>query len=197
MTGQTVRRVAIIGGNRIPFARSNTAYSKLSNQDMLTESIRGLVVKYNLRGEQLGEVVAGAVIKHSRDFNLTREAVLSAGLAPETPCYDIQQACGTGLAAAIQVANKIALGQIEAGIAGGSDTTSDAPIAVSEGMRSVLLELNRAKTGKQRLSALSRLRHKHFVPLTPANKEPRTKMAMGDHCQVTSKEGNISREAQD
>ena len=197
MTGQTVRRVAIIGGNRIPFARSNTAYSKLSNQDMLTESIRGLVVKYNLRGEQLGEVVAGAVIKHSRDFNLTREAVLSAGLAPETPCYDIQQACGTGLAAAIQVANKIALGQIEAGIAGGSDTTSDAPIAVSEGMRSVLLELNRAKTGKQRLSARSRLRLKHFVPLTPANKEPRTKMAMGDHCQVTAKEWNISREAQD
>ena len=164
---------------------------------MLTETIRGLVVKYGLRGEQLGEVVAGAVIKHSRDFNLTREAVLSAGLAPETPCYDIQQACGTGLAAAIQVANKIALGKIEAGIAGGSDTTSDAPIAVSEGLHSILLDLNRAKSVKQRLSILTRLRPKDLVPLTPANKEPRTHMTMGDHCQVTAKQWHISCEAQD
>lgn len=197
MTVQKVRRVAIIGGNRIPFARSNSAYTHLSNQDMLTEAIRGLVVKYGLRGEQIGEVVAGAVIKHSRDFNLTRESVLSAGLAPETPCYDIQQACGTGLAAAIQVANKIALGQIDSAIAGGSDTTSDAPIGVSEGLRKILLEINRAKTGKQRLSALKALRPKHFIPLTPANREPRTNMAMGDHCQVTAKEWGITREAQD
>lgn len=197
MTGQTVRRVAIIGGNRIPFARSNSAYTQLSNQDMLTEAVRGLVVKFGLRGEELGEVVAGAVIKHSRDFNLTRESVLSAGLAPETPCYDIQQACGTGLAAAIQVANKIALGQIESGIAGGSDTTSDAPIGVSEGLRKILLEINRAKTGKQRLQALKAFRPKHLIPLTPANREPRTKMAMGDHCQVTAKEWGITREAQD
>ena len=197
MTGQTVRRVAIIGGNRIPFARSNSAYTQLSNQDMLTEAVRGLVTKFDLRGEQLGEVVAGAVIKHSRDFNLTREAVLSAGLAPETSCYDIQQACGTGLAAAIQVANKIALGQIESGIAGGSDTTSDAPIGVSEGLRKILLELNRAKTGKQRLQALKAFRLKHLIPLTPANREPRTNMAMGDHCQVTAKEWGITREAQD
>lgn len=197
MTGQTVRRVAIIGGNRIPFARSNSAYTQLSNQDMLTEAVRGLVVKFGLRGEELGEVVAGAVIKHSRDFNLTRESVLSAGLAPETPCYDIQQACGTGLAAAIQVANKIALGQIESGIAGGSDTTSDAPIGVSEGLRKILLEINRAKTGKQRLQALKAFRPKHLIPLTPANREPRTNMAMGDHCQVTAKEWGITREAQD
>ncbi len=197
MTGQTVRRVAIIGGNRIPFARSNTAYSNLSNQDMLTETIRGLVSKYGLRGERLGEVVAGAVIKHSRDFNLTRESVLSSGLAPETPCYDIQQACGTGLEAAILVANKIALGQIEAGIAGGTDTTSDAPVGLSEGLRKIFLELNRAKTGKQRWQAISKFRPRHLVPLAPANSEPRTKMAMGDHCQITAKEWNISREAQD
>lgn len=194
---QSIRRVAIIGGNRIPFVRSNTHYSLNSNQEMLTATLKGLVDRFNLNGEQLGEVVAGAVIKHSRDFNLTREAVLDSGLAPETPCYDIQQACGTGLEAAILVANKIALGQIEAGIAGGTDTTSDAPICHSEGMRKILLEVNRAKTLGQRLKPLTKIRPKHFIPLTPANKEPRTGLAMGDHCQITAKQWNISREDQD
>ncbi len=140
------RRVAIVGGNRIPFARSNTVYSTASNQDMLTAAIDGLVARYGLEGERLGEVVAGAVLKHSRDFNLTRESVLGSKLAPETPAYDLQQACDTGIQAAIAVANKIALGQIEVGIAGGTDTTSDAPIAVNERLRKILLEANRAKT---------------------------------------------------
>lgn len=191
------RPVAILGGNRIPFARSNTAYSKLSNQDMLTAAVRGLVDRYGLEGERLGEVVAGAVIKHSRDFNLTRETVLGSGLAPETPAYDIQQACGTGLEAAILVANKIALGQIEAGIAGGTDTTSDAPIGVSEGLRELLLDLNRAKTTAERLKIAARFRPKHLVPLTPENSEPRTGMSMGEHQQVTAHEWNIPREEQD
>ena len=123
------RRVAVLGGNRIPFARSNTVYATASNQEMLTAAIDGLVARFGLEGERLGEVVAGAVLKHSRDFNLTRESVLGSKLAPETPATDIQQACGTGLQAAIMVGNKIALGQIDVGVAGGSDTTSDAPIA--------------------------------------------------------------------
>lgn len=192
-----IRRVAIIGGNRIPFARSNTAYSKISNQELLTAAVRGLVDRYNLQGQRLGEVVAGAVIKHSRDFNLTRESVLSCGLAPETPAYDIQQACGTGLEAAILVANKIALGQIDVGIAGGTDTTSDAPIGVGEGLREILLDLNRAKTAGERLKIISRLRPKHLVPTIPENSEPRTGMSMGDHCQVTAHEWSIPREDQD
>ena len=194
---QGIRRVAVIGGNRIPFARSNTAYSKISNQELLTSALRGLVDRFNLDGMKMGEVVAGAVIKHSRDFNLTRESVLSCGLAPETPAYDIQQACGTGLEAAILVANKIALGQIECGIAGGTDTTSDAPIGVGEGLREILLDLNRAKTTKERLKILGRFRPSHLVPEIPENGEPRTGMSMGDHCQVTAKEWNIAREDQD
>lgn len=145
-TATTVRRVAIIGGNRIPFARSNTAYFGISNQQMLTAAIEGLSQRYELQDKQLGSVVAGAVMKHSRDFNLTREAVLGTTLHPHTPCFDIQQACGTGLQAVNVVANSIALGQIEVGIAGGVDTTSDAPIGVSEGLRKVLLNANRAKT---------------------------------------------------
>src|SRR5690606_28799647 len=197
MKSVSVRRVAVIGGNRIPFARSNTAYSQFSNQDMLTAALRGLVDRYNLQGEVLGEVVAGAVLKHSRDFNLTRESALSSGLAPETPAYDVQQACGTGLEAAILVANKIALGQIECGIAGGVDTTSDAPLAISEPLRQILLDLNRAKTNPERLKALSRFRPKHLVPLIPANSEPRTGLSMGGHCQITTKEWGIEREAQD
>ncbi|KEF31711.1 3-ketoacyl-CoA thiolase [Marinobacter nitratireducens] len=192
-----IRRVAIIGGNRIPFAKSNTVYSKISNQELLTSAIRGLVDRYGLEGMRMGEVVAGAVIKHSRDFNLTRESVLSSGLAPETSAYDIQQACGTGLEAAILVANKIALGQIECGIAGGTDTTSDAPIGVGEGLREILLDLNRAKTAKERLKILGRFRPGHLVPEIPENGEPRTGMSMGDHAQVTAHEWSIGREEQD
>ena len=140
------RRVAIVGGNRIPFARSNGPYAHASDQDMLTATLDGLVERFSLEGERLGEVVAGAVLKHARDRDLTREAVLGSKLAPETPAYDVQQACGTGLETTIAVANKIALGQIDAGIAGGVDTASDAPIAVNEDLRQILLDINRAKS---------------------------------------------------
>src|SRR5882757_8072081 len=194
---QTVRKVAILGGARIPFSRSNAAYSHKSNQDMLTAALRGLVDKYQLHGERLGEVAAGAVLKHSRDFNLTRECVLSSGLAPETPAYDVQQACGTGLEAAILVGNKIALGQIEAGIAGGVDTASDAPIALNEKLRKILLDANRAKTSGQKLAALTRIRPSMLVPAIPTNGEPRTRMSMGQHCEVMAKEWHIPREEQD
>jgi acetyl-CoA C-acetyltransferase len=193
-----VRRVAIIGGNRIPFARSNTAYATASNQDMLTFTLQGLIDRFNLHGERLGEVAAGAVIKHSRDFNLTRESVLSTTLAKETPAYDVQQACGTGLEAAILVANKIALGQIEVGIAGGVDTTSDAPIGVNERMRKILLEVNRGRTTGERIGALTKLRPQMFFkPLLPRNGEPRTGLSMGEHCELMAKRWAISREAQD
>lgn len=192
----TVRRVAIIGGNRIPFARSNGPYFTASNSDMLTAALDGLVERFNLQGKRLGEVVAGAVLKHSRDFNMTRECVLSTKLAPETPAYDIQQACATGLQSAFLVGNKIALGQIEVGIAGGVDTTSDAPIAVGDGVRKVLLELNIAKTGKDRLKALSKLNVKDLID-APSNGEPRTGLSMGEHQAITTLEWGITREDQD
>src|SRR3954470_3866719 len=143
MVANLPRRVVIVGGTRMPFARSGGPYATASNLDMLTVTIDGLVARFGLAGARLGEVVAGAVLKHSRDFNLTREAVLGSRLDPHTPAYDVQQACGTGLEAAVLLANKIALGQVEAGIAGGVDTTSDAPLAVNEDMRQALLELNR------------------------------------------------------
>ena len=149
-----LRRVAIIGGNRIPFARSNGPYATASNQAMLTAALEGLIERYNLHGLRMGEVAAGAVLKHSRDFNLTRECVLGSRLSPQTPAYDIQQACGTGLEAALLVANKIALGQIECGIAGGVDTTSDAPIGVNEGLRKLLLQANRSKSMADKLKVL-------------------------------------------
>jgi acetyl-CoA C-acetyltransferase len=196
MAPQT-RKAAIVGGNRIPFARSNTAYARASNQDMLTATLDGLVARFGLQGESLGEVVAGAVLKHSRDFNLTRESVLGSKLAATTPAYDVQQACGTGLEAAVLVANKIALGQIESGIAGGVDTTSDAPLAVNEDLRRVLIGLNSAKTLQQRLKALAGIRPGQLVPEMPRNAEPRTGLAMGDHAAITAKEWEIGREEQD
>lgn len=192
-----LRRVAIVGGNRIPFARSNTVYATASNQEMLTSALEGLVERYNLHGELLGEVVAGAVLKHSRDFNLTRECVLGSRLAPETPAYDIQQACGTGLEAAILVANKIALGQIDSGIAGGVDTTSDAPIGVNEGLRKILLEANRGKSNLDKLKSLLKIRPRHVVPAIPRNGEPRTGLSMGESCELMAQTWQIPRDEQD
>lgn len=196
MSQTSIRRVAIIGGNRIPFARSNGAYFKASNIDMLTAALNGLVERYKLQGTRVGEVVAGAVLKHSRDFNMTRECVLNTQLAPETPAYDLQQACGTGLQAAFAVANKIALGQIDVGIAGGVDTTSDAPIAFGDGLRKALLELNIAKTAKDRLKALAKINIKDLMD-APKNGEPRTGLSMGDHAAITALEWGIERQAQD
>lgn len=194
----TVRRVAILGGNRIPFARSNTVYAKASNQEMLTATLQGLIDRFNLHGERLGDVAAGAVMKHSRDFNLVRECVLSTTLSPQTPAFDLQQACGTGLEAVMLVANKIALGHIDSGIAGGVDTTSDAPIALNEKMRKILLEASRAKTTTQRLAAFSAFRPSMLVsPSLPRNGEPRTGLSMGEHAEQMAQEWNISREAQD
>ena len=198
LAGKNIRRVAIIGGNRIPFARSNTAYFGVSNQDMLTAAINGLVDRFKLHGERVGEVSAGAVMKHARDFNLVRECVLGSKLDPHTPAYDIQQACGTGLEAAILVANKIALGQIESGIAGGVDTTSDAPIGVNEEKRKVFMAINKAKTtGEKAKLAVKLLNPKWFMPDIPQNGEPRTGLSMGEHQSITTREWGISREDQD
>lgn len=189
-------RVAILGGNRIPFARSNGAYSDASNTDMLTAAFNGLIERYNLQDELLGEVVAGAVIKLSRDINLTREAALNTALDPQTPAYDISQACATGVQATFASANKIALGIIDSAITGGVDTTSDAPIAIGDGLRKVLLKLGSAKNMKQRLKALSKFNPKDLID-APQNGEPRTGLSMGDHQAITTLEWNISREDQD
>jgi acetyl-CoA C-acetyltransferase len=193
----SVRRVAVLGGSRIPFARQDGPYASASNQDMLTATLGALIDRFDLEGQALGEVAAGAVLKHSRDFNLTRESVLGCKLAPETPAYDVQQACGTGLEATILVANKIALGQIDSGIAGGVDTTSDAPLALNEDLRAVLLEVNRAKSNSARLRALAKLRPQQIVPEIPRNAEPRTGLSMGEHAAITAKEWGIGREEQD
>ncbi|MDN5620402.1 MAG: acetyl-CoA C-acetyltransferase [Psychrobacter sp.] len=189
-------RVAILGGNRIPFARSNGSYADVSNTDMLTAALDGLVERYNLQDEVIGEVVAGAVMKLSRDINLTREATLNTALNPHTPAYDISQACGTGLQATFASANKIALGVIDSAITGGVDTTSDAPIAIGDGLRKVLIKLGAAKDNKQRLKALMGLNPKDLID-SPQNGEPRTGLSMGEHQAITALEWNITREAQD
>ncbi|WP_028278740.1 acetyl-CoA C-acetyltransferase [Arthrobacter sp. H5] len=195
--GSPIRSAVVIGGNRIPFARSGGAYAYSSNKDMLTAAIDGLVARFGLQGERVGQVAAGAVLKHSRDFNLTREAVLGSALAPDTPVYDLQQACATGLETVVGLANKIKLGQIESGIAGGVDSASDAPIAVSEGLRRVLLDLSRAKTTRQKLVAISRLRPADLAPDAPNTAEPRTGLSMGEHQAITTARWNISRTSQD
>lgn len=196
-TSGSPRRVAVLGGNRTPFARSNTAYADVSNQELLTAAIDGLVDRFDLRGERLGEVVAGAVLKHARDFNLTREAVLGSRLAPETPAVDIQQACGTGLQAAIQVANKIALGTIDSGIAGGTDTTSDAPVAISDRLRRKLMKVNAARDTAGKVRALGAIRPGDIGLEIPQNGEPRTRLSMGEHAALTALEWEITREDQD
>jgi acetyl-CoA C-acetyltransferase len=194
---ETTRRVAVLGGNRIPFARSNTVYATASNQEMLTAAIDGLVARYGLQGERLGEVVAGAVLKHARDFNLTREAVLGSRLAPTSAACDLQQACGTGLQAAIYVANKIATGHIDVGIAGGTDTTSDAPVAISDKLRKKLMKVNAARDTVGKIKALGDIRPGDIGLEIPQNGEPRTGLSMGEHAALTALEWQVGREEQD
>ena len=197
MTNGSPRKVAILGGNRIPFARSNKEYTSASNQDMLTAAIDGLVARYGLQGERLGLVSAGAVLKHARDFNLTREVVMGSALDSQTPANDVQMACGTGLDTAVQVGDAIASGRIEAGIAGGTDTTSDAPLAVNDELRKTLISVNNAKTTGDRLKLLGSIRPSQLAPEAPSNGEPRTGLSMGEHAAITARELEISREDQD
>jgi acetyl-CoA C-acetyltransferase len=192
------RRVAILGGSRIPFCRNNTAYFDLGNVGMSIKAVGSLVEKFNLSGVQLGEVALGAVLKHSSDWNLGREVALSSGLSPLTPGITMQRACGTSLDTSTHIGNKIALGQIEAGIAGGSDTTSDVPIVVGNKLRRRLLDINRAKTFGQRLgAALKGFSPGELKPAFPGVAEPRTGKSMGDHCEMMAKEWGITRQAQD
>ncbi|QCP05789.1 acetyl-CoA C-acetyltransferase [Brevibacterium sp. CS2] len=193
----THRKAAVLGGNRIPFARSNKEYAHASNQDMLTSALDGLVARHGLAGQRLGEVAGGAVLKHSKDINLTREAVLGSALSPETPAFDLGQACATGLEAVVSIAGKIKLGQIDSGIAGGVDSASDAPIVVSEELRSILLELSRAKSVPQRLKTLSRLRPADLAPQAPTTGEARTGKSMGEHQALSTADWGITRQAQD
>jgi len=197
LVGTAVRRVAIVGGVRIPFARAHTAYSRVGNQEMLTAVLRAVVERFGLRGVRLGDVAAGAVIKHSRDYNLTRECVLSCGLDPQTPGLDLQRACGTSLEAAIAMANKIALGQIDCGIAGGVDTISDPPVVYPRDYQQLLLASARGKRFGDRLAPWLRLRPRHFRPVLPAVLEPRTGLSMGQSAELMARRWGIGREEQD
>jgi len=197
LAGTQVRRVAIIGGTRIPFARAHGAYAKHGNQDMLTAALRGLVERFGLGGKRLGDVVAGAVLKHSKDFNLVRECVLSSGLDPQTPGLDIQRACGTSLEAAILIGNKIALGQIDSGIAGGVDTISDPPVVFPAEFRDLLLASYRGRSFAERIKPWLGLRPRHFKPVMPGVVEPRTGLSMGQSCEQMAKTWQIPRQAQD
>jgi len=192
-----MRRVAILGGARIPFARANGAYNEFSNQDMLTAALRGLVDKFGLKNEKIGEVAAGAVIKHSRDWNLARESTLGSGLHPTTPAYDLQRACGTSLSAAAQLAHRIASGEIESGIAGGADSASDVPLSYSKNLQRTVLSLSRGKTWGDKLGTIGDLRPWDLAPKHPGVGEPRTGMSMGQHCEEMAKEWHVSRREQD
>lgn len=191
------RRVAIVGGMRIPFARAHSIYADASNKDMMTATLAALVDKFDLRGQTLGDVALGAVIKHSRDWNLARESVMGSGLSMRTPGVDMQRACGTSIEAAINIGNKIALGQIEAGIAGGTDSISDAPIVLNDGIRKVLLASHRGRSILKKITPWFGLRPGHLVPEFPSVTEPRTGLSMGESMEITTKQFEVSREHQD
>lgn len=194
--GRSVR-VAVVGGSRIPFCRSHSVYRKCTNQDLMTAALQGLVNKLDLRGQTMGDVALGAVIKHSRDWNLARESVIDSGLTLKTPGMDLQRACGTSIEAAILIANKIALGQIDCGIAGGTDTVSDAPIVFRDEFRHILLDVHAARTTMSRIMPWLRLRPKHFAPQFPGVVEPRTGLSMGESMEITAKKWDVQREHQD
>ncbi|HSO70362.1 MAG TPA: acetyl-CoA C-acetyltransferase [Arachnia sp.] len=191
------RNAVVVGGNRTPFVKAGGKYAEASSQDLLTAALDGLVARFGLAGQEVGEVVAGAVLKHTRDFNLTREAVLGSALSPHTPACDLQQACGTGLEAVVYASNKIRLGQMDVGIAGGVDSASDAPLVTSEGMRKAMLALSRARSLPEKLAALSRIRPADLPPVPPAVVEPRTGMTMGESQALTTEKWGVAREEQD
>jgi len=193
----TPRRVAILGGTRIPFARANGAYNEASNQDMLTAAMSALVEKYDLKRRKVGEVAAGAVIKHSRDWNLARESTLGSGLDPATPAYDLQRACGTSLSAVAQLANRIALGEIDSAIAGGADSASDIPLGYGPKLQRAVLKLSRGRSFGEKLSTIGSVRLADLKPTHPGIAEPRTGMSMGQHCEEMAKEWQVSRREQD
>jgi acetyl-CoA C-acetyltransferase len=192
-----LRRVAVLGGARIPFARANGAYMEASNQQMLTAAMQALVNRYDLKNQKLGEVAAGAVIKHSRDWNLARECTLGSGLHPETPAYDLQRACGTSLSAVAQLAHRIAAGEIEAAVAGGADSASDIPLSYSPNLQRTVLSLARGKSWGDKLSTIGSLRPWDLAPKAPGIAEPRTGLSMGQHCEEMAKEWAIERRSQD
>jgi acetyl-CoA C-acetyltransferase len=197
LVGSQPRRVAVIGGARIPFARAHGAYATVGNQELLTASLAAVVDRFALRGERLGDVSAGAVVKHSSQWNLTRESVLGSGLAPETPGVDLQRACGTSLEAAILIGNKIALGQIDSGIAAGVDMASDPPVVFSREYQQLLLRSFRARSFGERIKPWFGLRPRHFKPVLPGVNEPRTGMSMGQHCERMARTWQIGRAEQD
>jgi acetyl-CoA C-acetyltransferase len=192
-----MRRVAILGGVRIPFARANGAYMEAGNQDMLTAAMKALVFRFDLKSQKLGEVAAGAVIKHSRDWNLARECTLGSGLDPTTPAYDLQRACGTSLSAVAQLGNRIALGEIDCAIAGGADSASDIPLSYSPKLQRTVLALARGKTWSDKLSTIGAVRPGDLKPSAPGIAEPRTGLSMGQHCEEMAKEWSIDRASQD
>jgi acetyl-CoA C-acetyltransferase len=197
MTEGSMRRVAVLGGSRIPFCRSHTAYAELSNLDMLIAALGGLVDRFALHGAHIDEVVGGAVVTHAKDWNLAREAVIGSVLAPTTPGITMMQACGTSLAGALNLAAKIAIGQIESGISLGSDTTSDAPIVFQRRFAQRLVKASRAKGFGQKLSPFKGFTPAELAPMPPSTAEPRTGLGMGEHCELMAKEWGIGREAQD
>ena len=197
MRNQPARPVAIVGSLRIPFARAHTAYRNCSNQQMMSKVLASLVEKFELKGERLGDVSLGAVIKHAQDWNLARESTLSSGLAPETPAFDVQRACGTSLSATALIGAKISTGMIEAGIAGGTDTISNVPIVYPDAYRAILLESARGRTLGQKLKPWLALRPRHFKPEFPGVIEPRTQLSMGESMELTAQEWQLSREDQD
>ena len=197
MRNQPARRVAVVGGMRTPFCRAHTAYARCSNQDMMTAVLSALVERYGLPGEKLGDVALGAVIKHTRDWNLARESTLSSGLAAETPAFDLQRACGTSLSAAILIGSKISCGLIDSGIAGGTDSISDLPVVHSDAFRQILLDSARGRSLGARLKPWLRLRPRHFKPVLPGVVEPRTHLSMGESMEITAKEWSLTREEQD
>ncbi len=190
-------RVAVVGGSRTPFCRSHSVYRDCSNQDLMVAALNGVINRFDLKGQTLGEVVLGAVIKHSRDWNLARESVIESGLSIRTPAIDLQRACGTSLEAAIVVANKIALGQIEAGIAGGTDTVSDAPVVYPDEYRQILMEMHRARSLLERIKPILKIRPRHFKPVLPGVVEPQTGLSMGESMEITAQRWDVQREHQD
>jgi acetyl-CoA acyltransferase len=191
------RRVAIVDGVRTPFTKSGTAFKAISAIDLGKLCVAELIQRTNLSGREVEALVFGTVVPSVIAPNIAREVALMPLLPKSVQAFSVSRACASANQAITDAADQIALGHIDVAIAGGAESLSNVPILHSQGMSEALVLASKAKTLPGRLKALSRVRPKDLVPITPAIAEPTTGETMGQSAEKMAKLNDISREEQD
>ncbi|MEM9188659.1 MAG: acetyl-CoA C-acyltransferase FadI [Myxococcota bacterium] len=191
------KRVAVVAGLRTPFAKQGTAYKDVSALDLGKLAVTELLQRTGVEPSEIGQVVYGQVVPSLSGPNIAREIVLGTGMPQDIEAYSVSRACATSYQSTVNVAESILAGSVDCGIAGGSDSASDVPIAVSKKLADALVTASKARTLPDRLRAFKNLKPKDLIPVPPALKEMSTGLTMGESAEKMAKENGISRADQD